>query len=109
MKKPKQPLMNLYYLHFQDPVTLEEVADIFSYDDLPVAATPVFPGSFLLVSDLSYSEIKRSLSFYYGEEHPELSRPRVVMKLKGESKPEVSGLPAEDAATATPAPDSGDP
>lgn len=91
MAKQKRPLVNLYYLHYSDPVTMDEIADVFSYDDLPVQVTPILPGSFLIATELSFSEIKHSLSFYYAEEHAELARVRVVMKLKGESAPEFAG------------------
>lgn len=72
--------MNQYYLHFPEPVTLEEAKEVFSVDEVRVDVIPVFSGSFLLATELSFSQVQFSLESFYADEHA--PREYAVMKLK---------------------------
>jgi len=73
-------IFDSYYLHFSEPVSIDEVKDVFSFDDFSVEINQIFPSSFALQSKLSFSAIRNSLCYFYTEMHD--SRTYVIIKAK---------------------------
>lgn len=80
-------MISQYGLCFMDPVPAEEVSDIFTAEDYPVYAKTVFPHFYMLKTELSFSEVKHALSFYYFGEHE--FRNYAIVKLKNGSEANV--------------------
>lgn len=61
--------INLYYLHFPEPVDISAVSRCFAELDDTVEIKPLYPGSFELLTSIPFNRVKHSLDLSFSSAH----------------------------------------